>query len=218
MLCLGGAETDTGSQRPSREWADVGACASKVAIIPRPMLLGPGKIEVEGVGDTNHPHSRLCSLNVHWCQTHTYSHLPATITTHIKGRLRTRLRSEQCQTWPTLANGGQKYPGVDIKPRDVGGRLLTDYRLTVTTLSTLFIFFVVVMTSPDFQVAGQPENYAKTLLINSFPLAIAFTLIYVPLLGLFVFKAVKNPTYVLWITAFFCQGWLIPRTFLGPGG
>jgi hypothetical protein len=74
------------------------------------------------------------------------------------------------------------------------------------------------MTSPDFQVAGQPENYAKMLLINSFPLAIAFALIYVPLLGLFVFKAAKNPTYVLWITAFFCQGWLIPRTFLGPGG
>jgi hypothetical protein len=140
MLCLGGAETDTGSQRPSREWADVGACASKAAIIPRPMLLGPGEIEVEGVGDANHPHSRFCSLNVRWRQTHAYSYLLAAITTHIKGRLRTRLRLEQCQTWPTLANGGQKYPGMDIRPRDVGGRLLTDYRLTVTTLSTLFIF------------------------------------------------------------------------------
>jgi len=54
-------------------------------------------------------------------------------------------------------------------------------------------------------VAGQTENYAKALLINSFPLALVFTLIYVPLLGIFVFKAVRNSTYVLWITAFFCQ-------------
>jgi len=67
------------------------------------------------------------------------------------------------------------------------------------------------MISPDFQDIAQPdnyvqpENYAKALQINSFPLALIFTLIYVPLLGVFVFKAVRNSTYVLWITAFFCQ-------------
>jgi len=61
------------------------------------------------------------------------------------------------------------------------------------------------MNSPDFPVIVQPENYAKAILINSFPLALIFTLIYIPLLGLFVFKAVRNSTYVLWITAFFCQ-------------
>ena len=52
----------------------------------------------------------------------------------------------------------------------------------------------------------QQENYAKALLINSFALALIFTFIYVPLLGAFVFKAIRNSTYVLWITAFFCQG------------
>jgi hypothetical protein len=77
------------------------------------------------------------------------------------------------------------------------------------------------MDSPDFQnsqdivqsqdisqpegTVVQPQNYAKALLIHSFPLAITFTLIYIPLLAIFIFKAVRNPTYVLWITAFFCQ-------------
>jgi cytochrome b561 len=61
------------------------------------------------------------------------------------------------------------------------------------------------MISPDSQLAAQPENYAQTLLIHSFSLALVFTLIYIPLLGFFTFKAVNNPTYVLWITAFFCQ-------------
>jgi len=62
------------------------------------------------------------------------------------------------------------------------------------------------MNSPDFPVIDvQPENYAKAIQINSFPLALIFTLVYVPLLGIFLFKAVRNSTYVLWITAFFCQ-------------
>ncbi|KAF9648708.1 hypothetical protein BDM02DRAFT_3143842 [Thelephora ganbajun] len=62
------------------------------------------------------------------------------------------------------------------------------------------------MTSLNFQpIIVQPENYAKALLINSFSLALVFACIYLPLLGVFVFKAVRNPTYVLWITAFFCQ-------------
>ena len=73
------------------------------------------------------------------------------------------------------------------------------------------------MNSPSFPVLVQPENYAKAILIDSFPLALIFTLIYIPLLGLFVLKAVKNPTYVLWITAFFCQGRLVLRICLGPG-
>jgi len=55
------------------------------------------------------------------------------------------------------------------------------------------------------RAAPQHENYAKALLINSFGLALAFTLIYVPLLGVFVFKTIRNSTYVLWITTFFCQ-------------
>jgi len=58
---------------------------------------------------------------------------------------------------------------------------------------------------PNFQDA-QPENYAKALLIKSFSLPLIFTLIYVLLLLVFVVKAVRNPTYVLWIIAFFCQG------------
>lgn len=74
------------------------------------------------------------------------------------------------------------------------------------------------MISPDFQPAAQPENYAQALLIHSFSLALVFTLLYIPLLGLFVFKAISNPTYVLWITAFFCQGWFIPRVHLGLSG
>jgi hypothetical protein len=57
----------------------------------------------------------------------------------------------------------------------------------------------------DIVQTVQPENYAKALLINSFGLALAFTFLYVPLLGVFVFKAIRNSTYVLWITAFFCQ-------------
>ena len=74
-------------------------------------------------------------------------------------------------------------------------------------LSTLFYLNIVVfMASAVVNVQVQPQNYAKALLINSFGLALAFTLIYVPLFGVFVFKAIKNPTYVLWITAFFCQG------------
>lgn len=64
----------------------------------------------------------------------------------------------------------------------------------------------MVTIVPDFQDVDQPENYAKALLIKSFPLAIIFTFIYVLLLGVFVFKAVRNSTYVLWVTAFFCQG------------
>lgn len=64
------------------------------------------------------------------------------------------------------------------------------------------------MISPDIQDNVQPENYAKALMINSFGLAIAFAFIYVLLLGVFVFKAVRNSTYVLWVTAFFCQGLL----------
>ena len=74
------------------------------------------------------------------------------------------------------------------------------------------------MVSPDFQPVVQPENYAQTSLIHSFSLALVFTLIYIPLLGLFVFKAVNNPTYVLWITAFFCQGWSISQIYIGLGG
>jgi len=61
------------------------------------------------------------------------------------------------------------------------------------------------MTSLDPQTIVLPENYAKALLINSFGLALAFTFVYVLLLGVFVFKAFKNPNYVLWVTAFFCQ-------------
>jgi len=61
------------------------------------------------------------------------------------------------------------------------------------------------MIFPDIQDNVQPENYAKTLLIKSFGLAIAFASIYAMLLGVFVFKAVMNSTYVLWVTAFFCQ-------------
>jgi len=57
---------------------------------------------------------------------------------------------------------------------------------------------------------AQPENYAKTLQIKSFALAAIFTSIYALLLVVFVFKAVKNSTYVLWIIAFFCQGWSNP--------
>lgn len=64
------------------------------------------------------------------------------------------------------------------------------------------------MIFPDIQDNVQPENYAKALLINSFGLAIAFAFVYVLLLGVFVFKAVRNSTYVLWVTAFFCQGLL----------
>jgi len=48
-------------------------------------------------------------------------------------------------------------------------------------------------------------NYAQAIMIKSFPLALAFTSVYVPLLAAFLFKAVRNPTYVLWVTAFFCQ-------------
>lgn len=100
----------------------------------------------------------------------------------------------------------------------MGRRLFADYRLTVTTLSLRpFIPFVMSMITPDVPIATQPENYAKALLINSFPLALVFTLIYIPLLGVFVFKAIRNPTYVLWITAFFCQGQFIPRVCLCLG-
>jgi len=67
--------------------------------------------------------------------------------------------------------------------------------------------------SLDSPVA-QPENYAKGLLIKSFPLALIFASFYVVLLVVFVFKAVKNSTYVLWITAFFCQGGSIRQTCL----
>ena len=73
------------------------------------------------------------------------------------------------------------------------------------------------MNSQSFPAIVQPENYAKAILIDSFPLALIFTLIYIPLLGLFVFKALKNSTYVLWITAFFCQGWFTLRIRLGSG-
>lgn len=84
--------------------------------------------------------------------------------------------------------------------------LFADYRLTVTTLPLRsFVFIVVVMFFPDIQDNVLPENYAKALLINSFGLAVAFASIYVLLLGVFVFKAIRNPTYVLWVTAFFCQ-------------
>jgi protein-S-isoprenylcysteine O-methyltransferase Ste14 len=57
----------------------------------------------------------------------------------------------------------------------------------------------------DITALVQPVNYAQAAGINSFPLALIFTCVYVPLLGTFVFKAIRNPTYVLWITAFFCQ-------------
>jgi len=52
---------------------------------------------------------------------------------------------------------------------------------------------------------GETVNYAKAILIESFPAALAFTGIYIPLLAIFTFKAMKNPTYVLWVTAFFCN-------------
>jgi len=69
---------------------------------------------------------------------------------------------------------------------------------------------------PDSQDV-RPENYAKALLIKSFPMALSFTFIYVVLLFVFVFKAVRNSTYVLWITAFFCQGWSIRQACLYLG-
>lgn len=97
-------------------------------------------------------------------------------------------------------------------------KLFADYRLTATTLPLRPpIPFVVVMIHPNIQVTVQPENYAKAILIESFPLALIFTLIYIPLLGIFVFKAIKNSTYVLWITAFFCQGSSLPRICSNPG-
>lgn len=69
------------------------------------------------------------------------------------------------------------------------------------------------MISPDFQDIVRPENYAEALLINS-SLELIFTLIYVLLLGLFVFNAARNPTYVLWIAAFSVKVcWIC----LGPG-
>lgn len=73
------------------------------------------------------------------------------------------------------------------------------------------------MNSSNLPTIAQPENYAKAIPINSFTLALIFTLIYIPLLGLFMLKAVKNPTYVLWITAFFCQGRLTLRISTGSG-
>ena len=73
------------------------------------------------------------------------------------------------------------------------------------------------MNSSNLPTIAQLENYAKAILINSFPLALIFTLIYIPLLGLFMLEAVKNPTYVLWITAFFCQGRLALRISTGSG-
>lgn len=66
--------------------------------------------------------------------------------------------------------------------------------------------------TPQPEASAQPENYAKTILIHSFPLALTFTLLYIPLLGIYLFRAVRNPTYILWILAFFCQGWLAFRT------
>ena len=74
----------------------------------------------------------------------------------------------------------------------------------------------MVPISTDSQ-GVQPVNYAKALLIDSFALAIVFTSIYVLLLGVFVYKAVRNPTYVLWIIAFFCQGRSIRQVRLGHG-
>lgn len=59
---------------------------------------------------------------------------------------------------------------------------------------------------PGIQNGTEPVNYAKQLLIKSFPWAIGFTFIYVLLLVIYIFKAVRNSTYVLWIIAFFCQG------------
>ena len=53
------------------------------------------------------------------------------------------------------------------------------------------------MNSSNLPTIAQPENYAKAIPINSFTLALIFTLIYIPLLGLFMLEAVKNPTYVL---------------------
>lgn len=58
--------------------------------------------------------------------------------------------------------------------------------------------------APDVVVDGT-FNYAQAAGISSFGLALAFAGIYVPLLAVYVFKAIRNPTYVLWITAFFCQ-------------
>ena len=63
----------------------------------------------------------------------------------------------------------------------------------------------------------QSEDYAKALLIKSFGLALIFTFFYVVLLITFVVKAVRNPTYVLWIIAFFCQGWSILQACLRLG-
>lgn len=74
------------------------------------------------------------------------------------------------------------------------------------------------MNPYTFQATSQPKNHAKAILINSFPLALIFTLIYVPLLVAFVFKAFKNPTYVLWVTAFFCQGSTVRGCSLNPEG
>jgi hypothetical protein len=64
------------------------------------------------------------------------------------------------------------------------------------------------MSFSNVPVTVQPVNYAQAIMIKSFPLALAFTSVYVPLLAAFLFKAVRNPTYVLWVTAFFCQGLL----------
>jgi len=58
---------------------------------------------------------------------------------------------------------------------------------------------------PGIQNGTEPVNYAKQLLIKSFPWAIGLSFIYFLLLVIYIFKAVRNSTYVLWIIAFFCQ-------------
>lgn len=63
--------------------------------------------------------------------------------------------------------------------------------------------FIMVTTSPTSQAV---QNYADALQMNSFGLPVVFAAIYFLLLGAFLYKASKNPTYVLWVTAFFCLG------------
>jgi len=53
--------------------------------------------------------------------------------------------------------------------------------------------------------SAQPTNHAREFGIESFPASLTFTLIYVALLFIYIFRAMRNSTYVLWITALFCQ-------------
>jgi len=48
-------------------------------------------------------------------------------------------------------------------------------------------------------------NYAASFGIHSLAAAVIFTLIYFPLLGFFIFKAIARPTYVFFMLCFFCS-------------